>query len=171
MYPSLQAWVQSREARTAVWHAGQVVRYAKMLVGLSGFFAVAVYHASLTFWAYGVLGLRGEKGGKVRSDGERDKGGLVWLDAEEGEEIKRFIALGKGVPCFSAGNTLVSERGEAIARLCEPGKVMNAIVGILRSANGIGMIGDNESQVAPIIENLSQLIRELGAAAQSVLGR
>jgi hypothetical protein len=160
VYPSLQAWVQSREARTAVWHAGQVVRYAKMLGGVRDFFAVAVYHASLTFWAYGVLGLRGVGGS---GDGGED-GGLVWLDGEEGEEAKRFVALGRGVLCFSAGNG----RGE-VTKLSEPGRVMSAIVGVLRGKSGNGIGGDDETQVAPLVENLSQLIRELGVAARAVM--
>ncbi|KFZ19754.1 hypothetical protein V501_00524 [Pseudogymnoascus sp. VKM F-4519 (FW-2642)] len=186
VYPSLQQWAASREARTAVFHAGQIVRYAKLLNnrrglqgGLRDFFAVAVYHSALTFWAFGVLSLRPNAqhdqneselplvGGVNSVDEAGDNSGeeLVRLDVEESSFTKSFIALQRGIPCF-----LVSEADECtseeIAMLREPGSVMNAIVKILR-----GVVGGNDEEAPPppLVENLSQLIRELGAAARGVI--
>lgn len=52
-----QHWVNTPEARYAAWHAGQVFRNARRLppASLRGFNAIAVYLASLTLWAYGLL--------------------------------------------------------------------------------------------------------------------
>lgn len=163
-YPKLQAWVRSREARTAVWHAGQVIRYAKMLGGVRDFFAVAVYHASLTFWAYGVLRLRGDT---VCSERAED-GALIWVDGEEGQEGKGFIALGRGIPCFSVPNGPNRVRS---AKLSEPWNVMSNIVSVLRGRdkNVIQVSEKDEPPVPLLVETLSQLIGELGAAARAVV--
>lgn len=50
-------WVNTPESRYATWHAGQVLLNARRLppASLRGFNAIAVYLASLTLWAYGLL--------------------------------------------------------------------------------------------------------------------
>ncbi|KAK8064724.1 hypothetical protein PG994_007362, partial [Apiospora phragmitis] len=50
-------WAGSRDARHAVWHAGQVFKHARALppASLRGFHAIAVYFASLTLWVYSLL--------------------------------------------------------------------------------------------------------------------
>ena len=159
VYPGLHTWVESREARTALWHAGQVVRYAKMLGGIREFFAVAVYHASLTFWAYGVLRFGGERMNDVDHSGDENL--LVWLDGDEVEDVKRFVALGSGMPCFSAAGK--------VARLSEPEKVMSAIINVLKGVDDNGSARDEQTVMPPLVENLSQLITELGSAARAVM--
>ena len=166
VYPGLQTWVESREARTALWHAGQVVRYAKMLGSVREFFAVAVYHASLVFWAYGVLGLREYRSNlenRLSHNSAADQDVWVWLDGDKVENVQRFIALGRGSPCFSAG-------GE-VARLYEPEQVMSAIITVLEgiTVNEAGSHGKEQKVVPPLVENLSQLIKELGNAARAVM--
>lgn len=163
-YPNLQAWRKTSEARSAVWYAGQVIRFAKMLGGIRDFFAVAVYHASLTFWAYGVIGLTEHSTGGNNTDAD----GYVWVDEEECEAVKRFIALGRGVPCFSvsygAGDTQK-------AMISEPWTVMEHIVGIFKPWRDApeGFSAEQQSTAPLLVENLSQLIRELGTAARAVM--
>lgn len=53
----LQEWTQARDGRRSLWHAAQVYRFARGLAPLQmrNLFVVAVYHASLAFWAFGVV--------------------------------------------------------------------------------------------------------------------
>ncbi|KAM7213143.1 hypothetical protein V8F06_011473 [Rhypophila decipiens] len=50
-------WAHTADARYAVWHAGQVLYNARRLppTSLKGFYAMAVYFATLTLWMYGLL--------------------------------------------------------------------------------------------------------------------
>lgn len=50
-------WARTPDSRSAVWHAGQVIRAARHLppASLRGFQAMTVYFAGLTLWVYGLL--------------------------------------------------------------------------------------------------------------------
>lgn len=54
---SLERWFGTEQSRRAVWHAGQVFRWATHLssTDLRDFYAVAVYHAGILLWVYGHL--------------------------------------------------------------------------------------------------------------------
>lgn len=56
---SLERWYGTEQSRRAVWHAGQVFRWATLLnpTDLRDFYAVAVYHAGILLWVYGHLSL------------------------------------------------------------------------------------------------------------------
>ncbi|KAK7984824.1 hypothetical protein PG988_002446 [Apiospora saccharicola] len=75
-------WAGSREARHAVWHAGQVFRHARALppASLRGFHAIAVYFASLTLWVYGLLSCsystQGQQQQQQQQDGVATAAGL-----------------------------------------------------------------------------------------------
>lgn len=51
---ALQEWTGSRAGRKAVWHAGQVIRFIRLVEDseLEDFLAVAVYQAALCLWTY-----------------------------------------------------------------------------------------------------------------------
>ncbi|OJD34919.1 c2h2 type zinc finger domain protein [Diplodia corticola] len=55
--PALQQWMHDTYARTAVWQAARVLRAAKTFPRkhLRNFWAIAVYHASLALWTYGII--------------------------------------------------------------------------------------------------------------------
>ncbi|KAK3694630.1 hypothetical protein B0T22DRAFT_76305 [Podospora appendiculata] len=57
VYPTLQRWSNSPEARRALWHAGQILRQAKIFPPghLKDFYAIAVHHAALCLWTHGVV--------------------------------------------------------------------------------------------------------------------
>lgn len=70
VYPSLKLWYQSADARQAMWHAGQILRAARQSFrtdtakrtngySLRDFHTVAIYHAGLAFWVYGLLSRTG----------------------------------------------------------------------------------------------------------------
>ncbi len=59
VYPLLKLWFENRRSRQAVWHAGQVIRAALAFPPnhLRDFYAVALYHAALAIWVYGMVSL------------------------------------------------------------------------------------------------------------------
>lgn len=69
VYPTLQRWSDTPEARQALWHAGQILRQAKMFPPghLKDFYAIAVHHAALCIWTYGVV-VKASKLGQPRGN-------------------------------------------------------------------------------------------------------
>jgi len=57
VYPSLQRWAVSPDARRALWHAGQILRHARSFPKghLKEFSVIAVHHAALCAWTWGVI--------------------------------------------------------------------------------------------------------------------
>ncbi|KAK3329359.1 hypothetical protein B0H66DRAFT_20445 [Apodospora peruviana] len=74
VYPVLQRWSDSYEARQALWHAGQILRQAKMFPPghLKDFYAVTVHHAALCLWTHGVV----SKATRPRPTTGADRGGV-----------------------------------------------------------------------------------------------
>ncbi len=174
-FPILSAWAESPESRQAIFHAGQVLRAAKqhetsMLRDAS---AVAVYHASLTFWAYSVLSksLSSPDGHQQQLNTRATPGtaghhSLVRLDAEDTPELQRFLVLGKGVPSIRSwveGDELNAKHD---VPLSDPMSVMTAITSLLWKKNG-----DDEKSCPPLVVNLSKLMRSLGSAAAGMRRR
>lgn len=78
IYPVLQRWADSSEARQALWHAGQVLRFAREFPKgqLREFWAAAVHLGGLAVWGWGVLQTaRGGGGGVNSKDARESKGG------------------------------------------------------------------------------------------------
>ncbi|KAL4749833.1 hypothetical protein BDW72DRAFT_194414 [Aspergillus terricola var. indicus] len=98
---ALREWAGSEQARNAIWHAGQVVRAIRLLPmqTLRDLMAIALYHASLTLWAYGMVYLRMTALEKRLAVGPA-LGSNVWLDGPETDDVHRYIALQRGVPAL-----------------------------------------------------------------------
>lgn len=164
--PSLQDWIDTPNSRRAIWHAGQILRAAKTFLPaqLRGFYAIAVYHASLTCWAYGLIS---QTKGSLRNSATHasEQLSVVWLDGTDTAEVQRFIALGRGRP--SIGSTLENTSAGGLITLFDPEAVMNAVVAMLRSNFPSSLSGDD---APPLVENLVQLMRDLGRAGGSVSG-
>lgn len=160
--PGLSAWAESAEARQALFHAGQVLRAAKehqkfMLRDAS---AVAVYHASLVFWAYAVLVKSDSVNLHDSSLGEaRRSADFVKVDGPEGPELKRFIMLGRGIPCIQAQFPTTDAHVENEVQLSESAEVMETITRLLQRQHEGGWSGR-----PPLLENLSNLMHSLGRA-------
>lgn len=90
--PTIAAWSASKDGRTAVWHAAQIVREARgsRPQCLRDFAAVALYQATLALWAYGMA-----IGSLANISTAQES---IWIDSEETERIQRFISLGRGRP-------------------------------------------------------------------------
>lgn len=160
IYPSLQQWADSQEARQALWHAGQVLRAAKFFPSnhLKDFYAVAVHHASLALWTYGVVtkAMRRTQPLALTASSYEP----VYLDGQGPEplEMQRFISVGKGTPTIMG----VSNGVEA-SSLDDPRRCMEIAHEIL-----VSNFRDEEDCLPPIVENLCGLIKQLGNAAWAV---
>ena len=125
VYPNLREWVRTHSARQAVWHAGQIVKFARGVTGLRDVNVIAVYQAALTFWTFGVVsnanaiatgnvsadtpnsasgggggggggsGQGGNEGGRSSDDA------TVLLNGNDDLDVQRFIALNRGRPGIS----------------------------------------------------------------------
>lgn len=162
VYPTLQQWCDGPDSRQAVWHAGQVLGLAKLFPPghLRDFYAVAVHHAALALWTWGVVrkALR-----KPSAAGQ----GYAFLDELGGADwAQAFVGLGKGEPVIrgppgvGAGGVTATS---TTATLEDPRSCMEVAQEIL-SAN----FGDAKDALPPMVENLCLLIKQLGNAAWAV---
>jgi hypothetical protein len=152
----LQQWVESVDSRAAIWHAGQVLRFAKLFPSaqLKNFYAVGVHHAALAIWTYGVIKKAGNEQ-DVSSQHEK-----IYIDGPESMSIQRYINMGQGLPVVRGpGN----RNGVSEASIENPKASMEAIHEILQANFG----GANKMAPA-IVENLCVLIRQLGNVAWAV---
>lgn len=96
IYPSVQAWAGDEPSRKAAWHAGQILRSARLLPGqwLQGSLAMMLYHAGLVLWVYGALCVKGNP--HVFRDVPK-----VLIDHPDSTSVQRFIQLGHGLPCIT----------------------------------------------------------------------
>jgi hypothetical protein len=157
VYNSARHWFDSPASRQAVWHAGQVLRAASSFSpgSLFDFFVIAVYHASMAFWSFGVVG---------RSDGmptvshvmgpHAQRGPLIFLDEEETLDLPGFVAQGRGVPGVTGKN------GRFIS-LEDTTAVMEHIADLLSS-------NWKRGSQPPLVDSVHRLVLDLGKAAKSV---
>lgn len=154
VYHSALEWISSPDSRRAVWHAGQTIRAARQMApgSLTGFLAIGVYYASLAFWSYGVV----SKAKNAHLTGSPtspppSQGPTVFLDAEEGPDISKFVTLGVGLPA------LQSPTGPAF--LADPGTTMHVVQRILRP--------DTPERTPALVQSLAQLMGDLGNCVRS----
>ncbi|SPN99822.1 related to transcription factor Pig1p [Cephalotrichum gorgonifer] len=144
-----QHWATTPTARHAVFHAGQVLRLARLLApsSLRDFTAVAVYYASLTLWIYGLL--RAED-----SSGETEGEVLVLVDGDDSPSTRAFLERG-GIPAVR-----VSGRAEALG---SDGAVLREAKAVLR-----GNYPAQEEAVPPLVESLGSLLTDLAGDGGTV---
>jgi hypothetical protein len=168
---NLQKWIQTADSRKAAWHAGQILRSAKSMppAELRDFHAIAVYFASLTLWAYGLIcGSNGVHEGDgqnqpSRSQEERDSSIQVSLDGPETRETRVFLSLDQGLPGLNHPYT----QGEVnFEPLSNPNMVLKIAREIYR--NNFPAL---EEPLPPLVENLGNLMRDLGSLPGSRFSR
>ncbi|KAJ5701956.1 hypothetical protein N7488_009504 [Penicillium malachiteum] len=103
----LPDWMVGPEFKTAVWHAGQILRIARSAPAaqLREFSAVVVYQASLTLWAYGLFSISMTKLGSPQlfPTSYQGDGCQVLLDGPNSADTTAFVIFGKGKPGISVG--------------------------------------------------------------------
>ncbi|KAL4797787.1 hypothetical protein BDV19DRAFT_37991 [Aspergillus venezuelensis] len=158
-YPNLRNWSLTKEARLCVWHAGQVLRAARMILPfqLRGFDNLAIYHAILVLWVFGLLRCGETQHEHVASLSSANPGPYLRLDEAKCQPIKAFINRDIGQP----GLTLHSNGadGERLATFCpltSPRLVMEVGRRVLKS-NFPGAV----DHLPPLVENLHNLLSDL----------
>jgi hypothetical protein len=157
-YPSLREWSRTKEARIAIWHAGQVLRAARTVMAwqFRGFDSLSIYHASLVLWVYGLLQC-GEKRLEVHTPmSDTDQTPNIHLDGREDHFTKAFLACGIGRP----GLTMRQYRdSQAFCELSRPRSVMAVARQVFEGNCPLPLPGDI---LPPMIQNLCSLIEDLG---------
>jgi hypothetical protein len=183
VWPLLITWAQSQDSRQAIWHAGQILRVVKgcSATGLEGSPAVAVYHASLVFWAYSIVSRSSLTSESAQRQDQSSNPSRQWLQPEDvnedrldlcgkmGSASQRFIALGKGQPAIqisSSGPTNGDSRHhQSLVLLSNTSTVMKEIIQLLRRKNYAESAVEDCS---PLVENLARLMNTLGNAANGI---
>lgn len=182
IYPQVRQWTQNSESRKAIWHAGQVFHHANKFekTRLRDFYAVALYHATLVIWVWGMITF-----GTSRHSGlvtpiaanlpqSPSLQGIsniskrqvrVMLDGTESKTTKAFIHLGHGIPGLqnvvnsttgTSANTLNSAMG-SFCSLFDSRAIMSTAAGVLK-----GNFPQTKGSLPPLVDNLTSLINELG---------
>ncbi|KAL7901443.1 hypothetical protein HDV63DRAFT_199982 [Trichoderma sp. SZMC 28014] len=159
MYPILQQWTSNPESWSAVWCAGQILRYAKLfpLGQLKDFYAIAVHHAALALWTYGVVARASQQQDMASQYGYEP----MYLDEGNVTSIQHFLSFGQGRPLIQGPTLASSSPGEA--SIYDPRACMDIAQGILQTN-----FRRPQDALPPLVENLCQLIRQLGNAAWAV---
>lgn len=156
IYPVLQQWAESTESRSAIWCAGQVLRYAKLFPPghLKDFYAVAVHHAALALWTYGVVSRANHRQQPPAHYGR------IFLDDADSMALQRFISFGQGQIRVRGP---VMRGGTLEAAVDDPRACMEVAQEVLKANFMSGQEG-----LPPIVENLCVLLRQLGNAAGAI---
>jgi len=170
IYPTLQRWSSSPEARQALWHAGQILRQGKLFPTghLKDFYAVAVHHAALCLWTHGVVSNASQH--QPQQHHQPLPGELVFLD-DEGTphippQVHRWLTFGQGHAAIRRPDGLArgADQQPAMALLSDPRGCMEVTQQVLRANFAAG----KEENLAPICDNIMGLLRQLGNAAYAV---
>jgi hypothetical protein len=158
VYHSALEWINSIDSRRAIWHAGQVIRFAKAISPgcLTGSLAEAVYYASLAFWSYSVVfKAKNDKmpvGSPPSGTSFVGRWPTVFLDGEETTDVQKFISLGCGCPALKGL--------QGPATLDDPGEIMDVVQSVLRAEAA-------HDALPPLVQTLWNLMGGLGNAARS----
>ncbi|KAJ5698061.1 hypothetical protein N7462_000066 [Penicillium macrosclerotiorum] len=164
-YPGLRDWSRTKEARTAIWHAGQVFRAARDVSAhqFRGFDSLSIYHAALVLWVYGLLQCGESRHLEVTTPmSEADKTPPVPLDGPEDQGTRAFLGHGIGHP----GLTMLQLRGghsgdvKVFCELIKPRSVMAVARQVFEGNCPLPLPDD---VLPPMIQNLCALIQDLGS--------
>jgi hypothetical protein len=140
-HASIKEWASGKTGRSAVWHAGQVVRGTREIpaMHLRDFYAISLFHASLTFWAFGsALRIPNQDSLPVAPRQ------AVYLDREETSATYRYISLDRGTPVLHD-----PRQGAELVALRDSRTVMALMMTLMAQ-------GDGEPTMlnSPLVENL-----------------
>jgi len=160
-------WARSEAARHAVYHAGQIIRAAKVFPRsmIHGPAAVMLYHAALALWVYGLLSDHNTSTSKWSSTPSSNDpaGHAVCLEESDSLGMQRFTRFGSGTPYIRSVVPTQDPEGSPVdVFLYDAGMVVAVVVDILRQ-NHEGM------PRPPLVDGLIQLIAAVGQSSRRVL--
>ncbi|KAL1608341.1 hypothetical protein SLS60_003282 [Paraconiothyrium brasiliense] len=152
-YSSIRNWTSTAVARQAVWHASQVIKISEASSQgmLQNFYAMAVYHAALVLWAYGLLKRTADDG---NHESNNDLQVLI-LGGTEERDVKRFVKLNRGEPAIR------NHGAQTIVQLRDAAQVLGTVSELLRHNHGAV-----RGSCPPLVEGLVQLMEVLRSASQ-----
>lgn len=169
VYPMLEEWTQSKSARRAVWHAGQLIRAAQKLPTrpIRDWRVVIIYHASLVFWAYGIISSICQKRDAIPETALQVKS-IVRLDQEHDSTTRRFISLGEGEPCLlDSALSEASQHDSAVSAnvpLRKASKIMQMMARVLTEST----TEEKHIMCPPLTESFARLMNELARSARVI---
>ncbi|KAL4864926.1 hypothetical protein BDV12DRAFT_158250 [Aspergillus spectabilis] len=159
-YPKLRGWSSTKESRTSIWHAGQVLRAARQVppFQLRGFDSLAIYHAVLVLWISGLLRCGEKQDETVLASPDSYRNHLVCLDGPESESTKAFVNRDISQPALTLQITHPDgDQRTALSPLRSPRSVMDAGRQVFdHNCHGA------TDHLPPLIDNLRNLMRDLG---------
>lgn len=158
-------WARTAEARIAVWHAGQVFRAAKIMppAKIRGFNAIALYFATLTLWVFGLMSQSKQPTAHNAHSHpitipDRSHQDNVQLDGSDSLLAQVFRMSGQGIP----GITVRCGETESFVELKDTDKILAAASQIFRKNYPVP-----SEPLPPLVENLGNLLRDLGTLPSS----
>ena len=158
----IKEWASSKTGRSAAWHAGQVVRGTRQLpaMHLRDFHATSLFHASLTFWAFGLasrLSTQDQGGADMEASTPVDARQVVYLDDEETSASYRYVTMGRGAPALTN-----HQHDGLLLPLSDSTSVMTSMMELMAH-------GDRDQGMpnSPLVENLLSVmirIRDSGSS-------
>ena len=177
-YTHLQSWSQTKEARTAVCHAGQVLRAARAIPPHQnrGTDSFIVFHAIMVLWTFSMMmrdqAKRTGTTTPIRTHAAPSQSSpVVFLDdatSPNQRNIDAFIILNKGTPCLhiiSAHAKVATEPADHHHEICNlryPSQVMKTGVKLFDASHP----DDNRETGPPLLKALCGLMEELGGLRQ-----
>ncbi|KAH7117184.1 hypothetical protein B0J13DRAFT_590229 [Dactylonectria estremocensis] len=106
----LDEWRQTRRARTAVWHAGQLFRTIRMIMPKerTDFHVFVLFHAVLCLWAFAIVGKKSPPAAaKAHNQADPNGGPKIRLDGLESLQTQRWISRDQGCPYIADASKMV----------------------------------------------------------------
>lgn len=172
---SLEPWSGTEQARRAVWHAGQVFRWASLMprTELRDFYAIAVYFASLALWTFGHLssprdtpnGLRGQNNHSSLESDSNSNCTFLAINSEDISGARSFIAGRQTTPVLVPVKSKMpfKETGannNALVRLDDPNMILQMAQDLYRSNFQV-----EGEPLPPLVENMANLMRDLSSSS------
>ncbi|KAF2124102.1 hypothetical protein P153DRAFT_390653 [Dothidotthia symphoricarpi CBS 119687] len=137
--------------------------------GTQDFYAISLYHAGLTLWAYGLLnkGLHRKQmltshPGRNHRASIAEGHGVFFLDGIESAETQKFVALNRAIPVISKRQMPPTNEGVVeMVPLDDPKAVMETVISVLQ-------LNHRVHAIPPLAENLTHLMHDLSRVATMI---